>query len=203
MKVFVSNFISNNLFLLFSIFMNYNVVTYKIILCNWNIKLNDWFICKVSNRSNFYLQIPLVGIHGLSDILFFFFGRPTYEVFYKITLICLSVRQFGIFLRNCSLSFLIFEYLLQDLCLQCFWDFYEKFQDSYFSEHRKRIFMLCIFLAELKAVLLGNFHLLSSSWNGKTQNKDFFCEIKLWYHFSSKFTRSSTDRSMQFLSQKL
>ena len=97
MKVFVSNFISNNLFLLFSIFMNYNVVTYKIILCNWNIKLNDWFICKVSNRSNFYLQIPLVGIHGLSDILFSFFERPTYGVFYKITLICLSSVSLAFF----------------------------------------------------------------------------------------------------------
>ena len=116
MKVFVSNFISNNLFLLFSIFMNYNVVTYKIILCNWNIKLNDWFICKVNNRSNFYLQIPLVGIHGLSDILFFFFGRPTYEVFYKITLICLSVRQFGIFLRNCSL----FVFWYSNICSNIF-----------------------------------------------------------------------------------
>ena len=105
MKVFVSNFISNNLFLLFSIFMNYNVVTYKIILCNWNIKLNDWFICKANNRSNFYLQIPLVGRHGLSYIFFSFFGRPTYGVFYKITLICLSVREFGIFLRNGSLFF--------------------------------------------------------------------------------------------------
>ena len=64
--------------------------------------------------------------------------------------------------------------------------FYEKFQDSYFSEHRKRILILCIFLAELKPVLLGNFHLFSASWNGKTQNKDLFLWNKALISFQLK-----------------
>ena len=145
------------------------VVTYKIILCNWNIKLNDWFICKVKNRSNFYLQIPLVGIHGLSDILLSFFGRPAYEVFYKITLMCLSVRQFDIFLRNCSLFF-----WYSNICSKIF--------VSSASEIFMKNFRTAIFLnIEREFCAL---HI--SGRNGKTQNKDLFLWNKALISFQLK-----------------
>ena len=41
----------------------------------------------------------------ICQTLFSFLGPPSYRVSYKITIVCLSVRQFGIFIRNCFLFF--------------------------------------------------------------------------------------------------
>ena len=64
--------------------------------------------------------------------------------------------------------------------------FMKNFRTAIFLNIGKRIFMLCIFLAELKPVLLGNFHLFSASWNGKTQIKDLFLWNKALISFQLK-----------------
>ena len=54
MKVLTSKLIYNNLYLLFVIFIIYLPSSKnKSIFCNWNLTLNDWFICNVKNRGNF------------------------------------------------------------------------------------------------------------------------------------------------------
>ena len=114
-----------------------------------------------------------------------FLGAQPTECSIKLPFLSV-LHQFGIFLRNCSLFFFdIWIFALRSLS-PMLPRFYEKFQDSYFSEHRKRILILCIFLAELKPVLLGNFHLFSASWNGKTQNKDLFLWNKALISFQLK-----------------
>ena len=52
----------------------------------------------------FICKIPLVGKYDFQT-LFSFFEPPFYGVFYKITVVCLSVHQFDTFLGNCSLVF--------------------------------------------------------------------------------------------------
>ena len=55
----------------------------KSIFYNWHIELNDWLICIVNIRDNFWREIPLTDIFDLSCILFYtvittFFWRGWY-----------------------------------------------------------------------------------------------------------------------------
>ena len=59
MLVFTSKFICNNLYLLFVIFIIYLQSSKNKSICyNWNLTLNDWFICKVNDRGNFVGKFP-------------------------------------------------------------------------------------------------------------------------------------------------
>ena len=90
----------------------------------------------------------------MSDILllFSFFGRPTYGVFYKITRIYLSLRQFGIFLRNCSLLFFFWYW---NICSKIFVSssseiFMKNFRTAIFLNIEKEFLCFVYFWQNLK-----------------------------------------------------